>query len=164
MAHLISHFHSDVLERMAKVIVFIPEDGQEKNVCYPALYLLHDRGGGAEDWSLNSNAERYAQENKIALVMPAGENSGFENVPDGDLFGQYVAEELPALMEAALPLGKGKEYRFVGGCGTGNTGAQKLVESYPDSFQKAIEIEGDNWDAWEQMLRQALTELGGVIG
>ncbi len=161
MAHLISHYHSDVLERMVKAIVFIPEDAQEENACYPTLYLLHDQGGGAEDWSLNSNAERYAQENKIALVMPAGENSGFENVPQGDLFGQYMAEELPVLMEAVLPLRKSSEYRFVGGCGTGNAGAHKLMESYPGSFNKVIELEGDNWDAWDRGLRRALTGLGG---
>ena len=70
--------------------IHYPQPGEK----YPVLYLLHGFSADESDWQRFSRVESYAQERNIAIVMPDGYNSFYENSPFGAAYSKYIAEEL----------------------------------------------------------------------
>ena len=70
--------------RQRNVTVILPTDGMDEKhdgtsfmrpgMKYQTFWLLHGGGGDDSDWVNFSGIVRYASANKIAVVMPEGEN------------------------------------------------------------------------------------------
>ena len=84
------------------------------SVKFKTLYLLHGSYGGYNDWPLNTNITTYIEKYNLAVVMPDGENSGYNNTSSGD-FLKYISKELPNYLEIMFPLYSSKENRFIAG-------------------------------------------------
>lgn len=96
-----------------------PEDGGFKT-----LYLLHGFGGDCNDWILNTRIFSYAEEHKIAIIMPSGENSFYlDNSYSEERYSNYVSKELIEITRALFPLSDKREDTSIGGLSMGGFGA-----------------------------------------
>ena len=57
---------------------------------YQVLWLLHGFSADESDWQRFSSIERYAQEKKIAVVMPDGYNSMYANNRFGAKYYNFI--------------------------------------------------------------------------
>lgn len=71
---------------------------------FPVVYLLHGFTGDYTDWTSMIPIERFAAETGFAVVMPHGYNTWYRNVPGGFQMESFIADELPAAVEALLPV------------------------------------------------------------
>jgi S-formylglutathione hydrolase FrmB len=97
---------------------------------FQVLYLYHGGTGDDSDYVYFSNIVRYAEEHKIAVVMPAGYNSSYINQPDNVLpwparYWDYIFEELPRVCTSMFPVSAKREDTFVGGLSMGSMAATK---------------------------------------
>ena len=119
------------------VTVILPTDGMDQKhdgssfmapgMLYQTLWLLHGGGGDDSDWVNFSNIVRYANEHRLAVVMPAGKNF-FE-----DDFA-YITDELPRFLRLVLPLSDRREDNFICGLSHGGDAAMKACFMYPDRY------------------------------
>lgn len=104
---------------------------ETKGMMYQTLWLLHGGGGDNSDFLNFSNIVRYANEHKIAVVMPAG-----TRFYDTDY--EYVTEELPHVLRAIFPLSDKKEDNFIGGLSHGGDCAMKACFEHPDRYAAGL--------------------------
>lgn len=145
MAKIECSFYSSALKKNTRAIVILPSvsaqeflDGDAdkylvENTKFQTLYLLHGSYGGYTDWTLNTNIARYAEENCLAVVMPDGENSGYNSVDSGD-YKKFITQELPQYLGAIFPLSSKKENRFIAGLSMGGYGAALLALECPNIY------------------------------
>jgi S-formylglutathione hydrolase len=142
---------SVVLNCEMQFSVFLPPQAATQNV--PAVYWLSGLTCSDENFSTKSGAQRVAAELGIALIIPDTSPRG-EGVPDDAAYDlgigagfyvnatqapwaahyqmyDYVLHELPALVEAELPL---SDQRAISGHSMGGHGALVLALRNPDRF------------------------------
>lgn len=115
-----------------------PQPGEK----YPVLYLLHGFSADESDWQRFSRIESYAQAKNLAVVMPDGYNSFYEDSPFGAAYATYITEELPAAMEAIFPISGKRENRFIAGLSMGGGGTYKLALRFPEKYAAAASLSG----------------------
>lgn len=144
MAFLHLSFFSQVLNMNTTVNVILPEVSAECTGAdgYQVLYLLHGYSGNSDDWMRFTAVERYAQEHGLAVVMPSAGNSFYCNTASGDRYWDYIAEELPHVMQAYFPFSVKRERNLVAGLSMGGYGAFKLALLHPERFSLAISFSG----------------------
>ncbi len=154
MAYIKTHFFSTALCFGTDINVFIPTpDADElltgkKNdyfvpgVKYQVLYLLHGAYGDYTDWLHLTSIERYAQDHKIAVIMPSAANSFYQDMNYGSDYLTYICEELPKFCEANFPISPRREDTFVAGLSMGGYGALKVALERPDKFSCAVSLSG----------------------
>lgn len=147
MAYLSLNFFSSTLNFRTEVKVVLPEYPQQrmsavdrrtaydKSVKFPVVYLLHGFTGDHSDWFSMVPIERYAQEFGFAVVMPHGYNSWYLNEPSGAHVEDFLFDELPAAMEAMLPISDKPEERFIAGLSMGGMGAVHTALCHPEQFR-----------------------------
>ena len=147
-------FLSKTLDFHTDVNIIIPSDGpipqgQSIQDFYkikeklPVLYLLHGGGGNAMDWCRFSSVERYAEERKIAVVMPqVGATSFYTDMAHGYPYFTFLSEELPQMVEALFPIGGSRDKRFVAGYSMGGYGALKWAMRKPEFFSAVAGMSG----------------------
>jgi S-formylglutathione hydrolase FrmB len=156
MALIKMNFQSKALGKQTNVTVFLPsysfEDsraGKEvrcvPGVKFQTLYLLHGGLGDDSDYVTYTNIVRYADEAKLAVVMPCGYNSSYTDAEDGAGYFTYIAEELPEICGAYSPLSNKREDTFVGGLSMGSHGAMKLAIVHPERFAAALMMSGASY-------------------
>jgi len=141
MALFECNFHSAVLELSQSVTVIIPQDVKE-NEKVKALYLLHGYIGNHTDWMRYTSLERYVQSHRIAVIMPAVNNSYYTDMVSGLNYFTYVTEELPKLISSTFPVSTKKEDQYVCGLSMGGYGALKIALTYPERYHKAASLSG----------------------
>jgi S-formylglutathione hydrolase FrmB len=93
---------------------------------FQALYLLHGGSGDDSDYLHKSSIVRYADDNRIAVVMPCGYNHFYADSPNGPRYWRYVSAELPQICQTLFPLSDKREDNFVAGLSMGGYGAMKM--------------------------------------
>ena len=107
---------------------------------YRVLWLLHGTYGDYSDWIRKSNAELYAGEKNIAVVMPSALNS---NYVDWKTFSMgydaytYFFEELMPLVYGWLPVSSKREDNFIAGLSMGGRGTCVYAFAHPELFAAA---------------------------
>ena len=91
MASFEMHYRSEVLRMQVNLNVIIPEGVSE----YKTLYLLHGLSDDCTAWPRHTSIERYANDRKIAVVMPTVVRSWYSNTAYGARYFDFVALELP---------------------------------------------------------------------
>lgn len=129
-------FFSEALNMFTPVNVVLPlPRGAAASVKpLPTLILLHGMGDNHTSWMRKTSVERYALEAGLAVVMPDGGLSCYENMAHGERYRDFVALELPRVMRETFPLSARREENFIAGCSMGGFGALKLGLSCPDKW------------------------------
>ena len=123
MAFIQMNLLSKCLMRTVPVNVILPADKlvfpgmpEREDKPYKTLYLLHGIFGNHMDWGTGTRIQRYAEENDLAVVMPAGENAFYVDRADAnDFYGEFVGRELVELTRKMFPLSDKREDTFIGG-------------------------------------------------
>lgn len=148
------HFWSEALKGDQMAEVYLP-DGDAPEQGWPVLYLLHGLDGGAKDWlsqgQIAATLDKLIAEKRIKpiiVVMPCGKNSWYVNSADvggpGD-FETALAAELPAAIEAAFPVGRGRPSRAVAGLSMGGYGALRFALAQPERYAAAAALSPAIW-------------------
>ncbi len=153
MAVIKMNFLSKYLGMQTNVTVCIPSfsfrdfvegkpDFYRPGVKFQTLYLLHGGAGDDSDYVHLTSIVRYADENKVAVVMPCDYNHFYTDDPNGPRYWKYVAQELPALCQAYFPLSTRREDNFVAGLSMGGAGAMKMGILEGERFAAALCMSG----------------------
>ncbi len=141
MAFLECQIKSNELDMSISVNVIYPEHIKDlKQV--KVLYLLHGYTGHYMDWMRQTAIERYASAYDICVVMPSVHNSYYTNNTLGVNYFNFVALELPGIIERMFHVSTKKEDRFVCGLSMGGYGALKIGLTYPNKYQKIASLSG----------------------
>ena len=143
------NFLSRELGFHTKVTVVIPTgrpsavEKQEKCL-YQVLWLLHGGSDDSNDFILNTNIARYAEDHKIAVVIPEDNNAFYtdEYLPNGARYFTYVTEELVRMCRSIFPFSDKREDNFVGGNSMGSGGAMKCAMLRPELYSAALIMSG----------------------
>ncbi len=113
-----------------------------KGMQYQTLYLLHGGSGDDSDYVNFSNILRYADDHKLAVVMPADHNADYTDAEHGPKYWKYLTKELPVMCQSLFALSDRQEDNFVGGLSMGAHGAMKWALMDPDRFAAALIMSG----------------------
>lgn len=108
---------------------------------YPVLWLLHTDGGAALDW-LQTPAERIAEKYGIFLIAPDQHHAMGTDMKFGPRYEYFLNNELTGICRNCLPISEDPAENWIGGTGTGAYGAVKMALKHPETFSKAIAING----------------------
>jgi S-formylglutathione hydrolase FrmB len=111
-------------------------------ISYQTLYLFHGAYGDYSDWMRLTGIERYAQERKVAVVMPSVANSFYQDMYRGERYLTYVAEELPRFVRTIFPLSSARDDNFTAGLSMGGYGALKVALTKPGNYACAASLSG----------------------
>lgn len=120
----------------------VPGTHCENGAKYPVLYLLHGAFDDNTMWPLCTNLRRYAQERRLAVVMPSADNSFYQDLAYGAAYYTYIAEELPRLAENYFCISAKAENRFIGGNSMGGYGALYIALRNPARYAAAFSLSG----------------------
>ena len=151
MAIMKMDLFSRSLWRSVTIEVVAPLESLSSGERMACLYLLHGVQGSYINWLASTNLYRYLSvynqqhEKKLAVVMPSGANSFYQqqDAPGrSERYEQYIAKELPQLLQAALPISPLRGDTFVAGLSMGGYGALRLGLLYPQVFGFAGALSG----------------------
>jgi len=111
----------------------LPADGCK----WPVLWLLGEEGRSSDHYVRNSRIESISKEKGIAVVMPEGLHSDYENMLRGLTWFDYVTEGLPAYIYTNFPVSDAPADNMVFGFGMGGLGAYRFSLRKP-GFAKAF--------------------------
>ena len=148
MAFLTCNFFSMSLLRTVNIQVILPTDKrmfpgveEREDKPYKTLYLLHGVFGSEVDWVNGTRIQRYAQENDLVVVMPAGENRFYVDQPAGhNYYGEFIGKELVEQTRKMFPLSHRREDTFIGGLSMGGYGAFRNGLKYSDTFGAIVAL------------------------
>lgn len=138
-----AEFFSAALGRTMPYGIYLPPSyDSTPNRHYPVLYMLHGAGGHYSEWvayGLPEKAEDLTwagQIQPLIIVMPQGDQSYWSNHTDtdGERWGDYVAFDLVAHIDATYRTIPEATSRAVGGLSMGGFGALQLAFNHPDIF------------------------------
>ena len=109
---------------------------------FATLWLLHGYSDNEGAWGRWTAIGRYAEGLDLAVVMACGQKSFYHNMAHGDRFFDFFADELPALLRAALPLATGRNGNFIAGNSMGGYGAFMLALRRPLQYEAAVSFSG----------------------
>ena len=143
------NFHSLLLGIHTKVNVILPTgrpiqyEKRPKEI-YQVLWLLHGGTDDCNDFIQNTNICRYADENKIAVIIPEDNDAFFTDgfIPNSGLYFSYTTEELVKMCRSILPISGRREDNFVAGNSMGSGGAMKCAVLHPELYGAALMMSG----------------------
>ncbi len=166
MAVIKMNFLSKCLSMQTNVTICLPsysfadimqgrEDVYVPGMKYQVLWLLHGGSGDDSDYVNFSNIVRYADDHKLAVVMPADYNAGYNDGKGDDMLSSakyytYVVEELPKMCRAIFPFSDKREDNFIAGLSMGGFGTFKCAMLHPELYGAAMCMSGAGSDPAEQ--------------
>jgi S-formylglutathione hydrolase FrmB len=141
------HFFSESLGVRTSLGVILPQrtlaDAQNKRrPKYRTLYLLHGHSDDYTAWQRWTSIERYVEGMNLAVVLPSAHLSFYTDMAHGGKYGQFISEEVPAVVRDMFPLSDKRADNFVAGLSMGGYGAFKLALEYPERFAAAASLSG----------------------
>ena len=177
MAFFECNIHSDCLGMATTINVLMPQKsatqiGMDGSAAAPegspVLYLLHGCSDDQSIWMRRTSIERYAATCGIAVVMPFGARSFYNNTSDGSRWWDYISEELPAILPGFFNVSTKREDTFVAGLSMGGFGAFKLGILCPERFAAAASLSGMldlNWAYPDKDSNEARSpQFGNIYG
>lgn len=138
MAVLALSYRSDELKKNVMIQVVVPDCNKKFNTPlseYKIVYLLHGLSEDGSSWIRKSNAERYALERNLVLVMPSADRSMYSDNVLGQNYFTYITKELPQYLHLVLGLSMEKEKNYIMGFSMGGYGAARAALTYPEQYQ-----------------------------
>ncbi len=176
------HFNSEVLTLRCTMNVILPqrslaEATSREKPKYRTLYLLHGHSDDHTAWQRWTSIERYVEGLNLAVVMPAVDRSFYTDMAYGGEYGQFISEEVPAVVHDLFPLSSEREDTFIAGLSMGGYGAFKLALTYPERYAAAASLSGaldiskvvqghddPEDEAWLRQMRNVFGDLSRVPG
>ncbi len=156
MAVLRMNFHSRALGMQVNLSAIIPSfsfsggrgDGDiwTPGIKFQTMWLLHGFSGDDSDYIHFSNIARFAEDNKLAVIMPPAFNAGYTDIPDGAKHMRFVADEIYAMCRAMFPLSLQREDNIIAGLSMGGAGAMKIALARPEQYGKVLCMSGASLD------------------
>lgn len=139
---------SQAMGRTIKNVVVMPQqyfDDVEDNNKYPVLYLLHGADGCYNDWSRKADLHRLADQYKVIIVCPDGQDSWYFDSPiDPKMqFETYVSKELVSYIDSHYRTIANRYMRAITGLSMGGHGALFLAFRHPDVFWSCGSMSGN---------------------
>jgi putative tributyrin esterase len=109
---------------------------------FQTVYLIH---GGGDDDTLTyryTNAELFAQNNKVMLVTPNIANSFGADTNYGAKYSTFLTEELPVVIQTLFASSPKREDNFIVGYAMGGNAAFGNALMHPDLFDTCVDISG----------------------
>ncbi|MFA5470875.1 MAG: alpha/beta hydrolase family protein [Acholeplasmataceae bacterium] len=141
MAFIECQVRSNELDMNISVNVIYPEHVKNHEEV-KVLYLFHGYTGHYMDWMRQTAIERYANKYQICVVMPSVHNSYYTNNTCGVNYFNFVAIELPEIIENMFHVSQKSEDRYACGLSMGGYGALKVGFTYPHKFHKIASLSG----------------------
>lgn len=147
-------FFSGALHSPSEIIILLPSPApsQLESGDYNAIYqtgqnyrtltLLHGMQGDHTSWLRHTRIERFAQDAGLAIVLPAGLNSYYENLSYSLNYFTYLTEELPRFTQSIFPLSGKREDNFIAGLSMGGYGACHAALAHPDRYAAFASLSG----------------------
>ena len=145
MANLTFDYRSRVLGKETKFNVILPEGAKVPRYGWKTLYLLHGWSDNYSTWMNQTSIERYALKRDIAVVMPDGEFSFYNDMADGLRYFTFITEELPDVCNKYFRCSTRRQDVVIGGLSMGGLGALSLGLSRPDLYSGIICLSSCNW-------------------
>jgi putative tributyrin esterase len=133
-----SFSHRDVMNKKPDFYV--------RGMKFQTLYLLHGGAGDDSDYVNFTNIVRYADDNRIAVVMPCDYNYFYTDNPKGPKYWKFVSEELMEVCQTLFPLSDKPEDNFVAGLSMGGSGAMKMGLVNCERFAAVLCMSGTSID------------------
>lgn len=133
-------FRAHSLGHDTSINVVIPEDCDQEKI--PVLWLLHGMRGDHTGWCRKTSVERYANDYKIAVVCPDGENSYYTNMAYGKRYFDYVSDELVKYVRKVFRFSDKREDNFICGLSMGGYGALHTALMRPEQYSAAASLSG----------------------
>jgi len=132
---LVVKHYSEILEKEKTFRIYVPKR-REGNPLFPVLYVLHGVLCNSDAWPEQTSIDEIADNYKMILVFPDGENSWYLNSPIKSemQYESYIIKELIPIIEKTFPARDDKYGRAIMGASMGGHGAITLAEKYPDLF------------------------------
>ncbi len=131
-------FFSDALQRNVSFVACIPVEntaGVQNGPGLKTLYLLHGLHGNESDWLQKTTVDELSAKHKIAIIMPAGENSFYLNNPKRmSNYSDFIGIELVEFTRRAFPLSSDRDDTYIGGLSMGGYGAMLNGLKFADTF------------------------------
>ena len=148
MATFTFTMYSHALHRHTDVTAIIPAEKPafpgmpfDPDRKYPSIYLLHGYSGSHADWLRGSKIQQLAQEHRIAVFCPSGENSFYVDEPSRDAnYATFICEELIEFTRRIFPLSTAREDTTIGGFSMGGYGAIRNGFKYNEVFGNIIAL------------------------
>lgn len=139
---------SQAMGRNIKNVVVKPQQyfyDVEDNNKYPVLYLLHGADGCYNDWSRKADLHRLADQYKVIIVCPDGQDSWYFDSPiDPKMqFETYVSKELVSYIDSHYRTIANRYMRAITGLSMGGHGALFLAFRHPDVFWSCGSMSGN---------------------
>lgn len=104
--------------------------------------LLHGFTNDGDDWVNFSAALRYAADNNIALIIPDGANSFYNDMAAGPAYYTWLTQEMPQLLAGMVNLPQEREKNFICGLSMGGYGALLLGLTQPGRYAGCASFSG----------------------
>lgn len=150
MALVRCDFFSDALGLSTSMQVVLPQPAASQigmassagDAPPPVLYLLHGLSDDCTTWTRRTSVERYAAELGLAVVMPQVARSFYLDGVHTGAYGEFLAEELPAVVQRFFRVSAAREDTFVAGLSMGGYGALLSGLRQPERFAAAASLSG----------------------
>ena len=138
-------FQSKLVGAALPYNVILPADyDASATTRYPVLYLLHGLTGHYSDWASRSNVADYAQQYRMIVVMPEGNDGWYTDnagVPN-DKYESYILKELIPDVSQRYRTIEARYGRSIAGLSMGGYGAIKFGLKAPATFAFAASMSG----------------------
>ncbi len=131
-----------LINRSHQLVLREKPDEYAPGMKFQTVYLLH---GGGDDDTLTyryTNAESFAQRNRVMLVTPNIANSFGANTRYGVPYLTFVTEELPTVIQTLFASSNRREDNFIMGYAMGGNAALAAAITRPDRYSVCMDISG----------------------
>jgi len=153
MAVIKMNFLSKALGMQTNVTICLPsysfadrmrgcEDVYVLGMKYQVMWLLHGGSGDDSDCVNFTNIVRYADDHKLAVVMPSDYNASYHDDPTGAKYFEFVVKELPEMCRAIFPFSDKREDNIIAGLSMGAGGTYKCAVAHPEMYCAALCMSG----------------------
>jgi putative tributyrin esterase len=157
-------FQSKLIGAALPYNVVLPADYDTSTTTrYPVLYLLHGLTGHYSDWASRSNVADYAQQYRMIVVMPEGNDGWYTDNASvtTDKYESYILKELIPDVQHRYRTIEARYGRSIAGLSMGGYGAIKFGLKAPTTFAFAASMSGAF--AITRVAEKDLGQLGPVL-
>lgn len=130
---------------------------------FKTLYLLHGIYGNHIDWVTRTRIQYLAEARNLAVIMPSGDNSFYNDHASGARYGEFIGQELVEFTRKLFHLSCAREDTYVGGLSMGGYGAIVAGLRYPETFSHVVSLSaGLNLD--EDRVQNSQYGAAGILG